>query len=88
MLNNKLPVLDYYDYIFMVHILFVGPLLLYSSSVIKSCPKNNKGLIQLLKGLGLGVIVYHLYKLYNRHKNWLLIALVVLALIVMDQYIL
>ena len=84
----KLPELYYMDYINVIHILFVGPLLLYASAVIKSCPKNNnKGLIQLLKFLGIGVIFYHLYKLYNKHKNWLLIALVVLLLIVLDHFL-
>lgn len=48
--------------IYLVHVLFVGPLLVYTATA-KNC-ENRKNLNNLLLFLGLGVMVYHSYKIY------------------------
>ena len=54
--------------IYLVHILFVGPLLMYSGYVGRSLSDNNKAhkaLFEFLFVVGLVAALYHSYKLYG-----------------------
>ena len=53
--------------IYLVHILFVAPLLMYSGYIGRQLAidnKNNKMVFEFLAVVGLVVLLYHAYKLY------------------------
>ena len=51
-----------YSYIYWIHILFVGPLFIYIGAVKQDVPDD---VFNIVLGLGVIVILYHGYKLYN-----------------------
>lgn len=53
--------------VFLLHILLVGPLLAY---VGHNGAKTDKQLFDLLKVVGIGVILYHSY-MYAKIQGWL-----------------
>jgi len=56
------------DYsIFLFHIIFVGPLLT-AVGLYHNHPKFPEMIWQLLTIMGLGIILYHSWMLYNRYK--------------------
>jgi len=52
--------LDYYDFIYIFHILIIGPLLIYVGYYKE---KVDKRLLDILLWFGVIVTIYHLYKL-------------------------
>ena len=57
--------------IFLIHLLFVGPLLIYSgyigSKISKEHSKNNEAIFNLLFIIGLVVSLYHGYLYYDNY---------------------
>jgi hypothetical protein len=51
-----------YSYIYWLHILFVGPLFIYLGVAKQNVPDI---IFNIVLGLGVIVILYHGYKLYN-----------------------
>tara|TARA_B100001093_G_scaffold131979_1_gene124516 strand:+ start:495 stop:701 length:207 start_codon:yes stop_codon:yes gene_type:complete len=51
--------LGYYDIIYLMHFLFIGPLLVYVGYYREKAPKE---VLQLVMALGAIVTVYHAYK--------------------------
>ena len=56
-----------YDVIYLIHILFVAPLLMYSGYTgYSNCSKKNeKGIFLLLGAIGLVVALYHGFLFYK-----------------------
>lgn len=57
-----------YSFIYIIHILFAGPLLIYAGYVGKQLSEkckdlSNELLFNTLIGVGLVVVIYHAYKL-------------------------
>lgn len=57
-----------YTFIYIIHILFAGPLLIYAGDVGKKLSKkcndlSNELLFNTLIGIGFVVVIYHAYKL-------------------------
>ena len=59
---------NYHEYIFLIHILFVGPLYIYVGYMKNKTPNM---LFNIMLVLGIVVMLYHLYKLYKSlsYKN-------------------
>jgi hypothetical protein len=62
-----------YSFIYLIHILFVGPLLMYSgyigNELGEKCKKTDHNIMfQLLAVIGLVVVLYHGYK-YLKYKD-------------------
>lgn len=63
------------EFIYLLHVLFVGPLLMYSGykglELAKECNKDKFNIIfQLLAVIGLVVLLYHGYK-YAKFKDFM-----------------
>jgi len=54
-----------FSYIYWIHILFVGPLLIYLGAIKQDTPDV---VFNTVLGLGVIVILYHSYKLYDYMK--------------------
>jgi hypothetical protein len=54
--------LTYYEYIYLIHIVFVAPLFIYVGYMKN---KTNITLFNVMLVLGVVVFFYHLYKLYQ-----------------------
>ena len=54
--------LAYHEYIYLIHIVFVGPLLIYVGYMKN---KTNITLFNVMLILGVIVFLYHLHKLYK-----------------------
>jgi hypothetical protein len=54
-----------FSYVYWIHILFVGPLLIYLGVVKQDVPDI---VFNTVLGLGVIVILYHGYKLYNYYQ--------------------
>ena len=54
-----------FSYIYWIHILFVGPLLIYLGVIKQNTPDV---VFNTVLGLGVIVILYHSYKLYDYMK--------------------
>tara|TARA_Y100000389_G_C17411972_1_gene491467 strand:- start:94 stop:300 length:207 start_codon:yes stop_codon:yes gene_type:complete len=62
-----------YSFIYIIHILFAGPLLIYAGNIGKELSekckdKSNELLFNTLIGVGLLVVIYHGYK-YMKIKS-------------------
>lgn len=64
---NSVKSLVQMNLINLFHVIFVGPLLVAAGLKCKS--GKNATLSSILLFLGLGVIVYHMYKLYKYNPN-------------------
>ena len=60
------------DLVYITHILFVAPLLIYAGYIGHKCCKTkyDKTLFQALGGIGAIVLIYHLY-LLTKFKGYL-----------------
>ena len=54
--------LKYHEYIYLIHVVFVAPLLIYVGYMKN---KSNITLLNVMLILGIVVFFYHLYKLYK-----------------------
>ena len=54
--------LDYHEYIYLIHIVFVAPLFIYVGYMKN---KTNITLFNVMLILGVVVFLYHLHKLYK-----------------------
>ena len=54
--------LKYHEYIYLIHVVFVAPLLIYIGYMKN---KSNITLLNVTLILGIVVFFYHLYKLYK-----------------------
>ena len=58
-----------HKFIYIIHLLFVGPLLLYSGYVGRNLTNNSNNkhtiLFEFLMAVGLIVLLYHAYKLFK-----------------------
>jgi hypothetical protein len=54
--------LDYYDLVYIMHFLIVGPLLIYVGYYKEKVDKN---ILDAVMWLGVFIVLYHLYKFVN-----------------------